>query len=182
MKCKCKIKKIEIDNHDNISLEIVLEKNKEALEELECKKDKELLIKLEQYREKRSLNANAYMWQLCAKIAEKIGGNLTKEDVYRQNIRDGNVFETILVKCEAVKSFINLWESRGIGWIAVIAGMNWGIGKYSTIFAYKGSSEYNSKEMSSLIDRVVLEAKELGIETMTSNEIEDMISLIDQSK
>ena len=37
---------------------------------------------------------------------------------------------------------------------------------------FKGSSEYDTKEMSLLIDGIVQEAKNLGIETMTPAEVE----------
>ena len=37
---------------------------------------------------------------------------------------------------------------------------------------YKGSSEYDTKEMSILIDGVVSECEALGISTMTPNELE----------
>ena len=38
----------------------------------------------------------------------------------------------------------------------------------------KGSSEYDTAEMSHFIDRIVEEAKELGIETATPDELERM--------
>ena len=37
---------------------------------------------------------------------------------------------------------------------------------------FKGSSEYDSREMAVLIDGIVSEAKELGIETLPNDEIE----------
>ena len=36
---------------------------------------------------------------------------------------------------------------------------------------YKGSSEFDTREMSIFIDGIVYEAEELGIQTMTPNEI-----------
>lgn len=55
--------------------------------------DKEYTIKLDKVRKKRSLNANGYMWELCEQIAGKLG--ITKEDVYRQAIKDVGVFQTV---------------------------------------------------------------------------------------
>ena len=39
---------------------------------------------------------------------------------------------------------------------------------------YKGSSEFDSREMAILIDGIVSEAKELGIQTETPNQIAEM--------
>ena len=39
-------------------------------------KDKELSLELKEFRKKRSLDANAYCWVLCTKIAEKIQSSL----------------------------------------------------------------------------------------------------------
>ena len=39
----------------------------------------------------------------------------------------------------------------------------------------RGSSTYNTREMSVLIDGVVTEAKELGIETLTPDQIKEMM-------
>lgn len=52
--------------------------------------DKPYIITIEKQKRKRSLNANAYMWELCHKIAEKVG--TTKETVYRKNIREVGSF------------------------------------------------------------------------------------------
>ena len=42
---------------------------------------------------------------------------------------------------------------------------------------YKGSSEFDTKEMSIFVDGIVSEAKELGIDTMTPNELLKLKSL-----
>ena len=47
-------------------------------------------------------------------------------------------------------------------------------GKFDSYLMIKGSSEYNTAEMSHFIDMVVQEAKELGIETLTPDELERM--------
>jgi len=41
--------------------------------------------------------------------------------------------------------------------------------------AYYGSSTYNSKQMSRLVDSVVYECKNLGIETMPLAELESLL-------
>ena len=41
---------------------------------------------IKEHKEKRSLDANAYCWILCKKIADKL--HITKEEVYRKNIKE----------------------------------------------------------------------------------------------
>ena len=129
---------------------------------------KQLSVEIKQYRQRRSLDANSYMWILCQKIAESIGQ--TPENVYREFIRRVGQFEFLPIKNEAVDRFIEAWSSKGIGWFAEKA---WDskIEGYTTVKAYYGSSVYDTKEMSILIDEIVTQCKEMGIETMTPAEI-----------
>ncbi len=140
---------------------------KELLQYLwELDQDKQYEIK--EYRQKRSLDANAYCWVLCKEIANKL--HITKEEVYRKNIRDRGKFEIIPIKKEAIDTFINAWTSKGIGWICEIFGKS-KLDGYKNIIAYYGTSVYDSKEMSIFIDGIVQEAKQLGIETLTLDEL-----------
>ena len=66
------------------------------------------------------------------------------------------------------------WEKMGLGWMAFDMGTTKG---FTTIHAYKGSSAYDTKEMSRLLDWLVEEAEGLGLETRTPDEIERMKSL-----
>lgn len=122
---------------------------------------------------KRSNNANAYMWVLCDKIAQVIRS--TKEEVYRRAIREVGVFhDYVSPKGEPCAALVEIWSKNGIGWFAEmfnskITDIN---GKQLVrVRLYHGSHTYNQKEMSRLIDWVVDEAKNLGIETMTDKEL-----------
>jgi hypothetical protein len=122
--------------------------------------------------DKRSLNANNYMWVLCDAIAKKI--NSTREDVYRQAIRECGVFTDMSVKDEALIEFQNHWNNKGIGWFTEVIGEG-ALRGYTDVRAYYGSSSYTSAEMSMLLDYIVEAAKENGIETMTDAEINSLI-------
>lgn len=128
---------------------------------------KPYIISIDRQKRKRSLNANAYMWQLCHKIAEKVGAS--KEAVYRKNIREVGSFETVELLNDGVARFIRSWQANGLGWIAEPLSERNG---YTTVIAYFGSSSYSTAEMSRLIDAVVAEAKALGVETMTPEELD----------
>lgn len=123
-------------------------------------------------RRKRSLTANAYMWQLCEKIAKKI--NVTKEDVYRKAIREVGAFTDGIFSRADVEKIQTNWSNNGIGWFAESHGM---FGDMVTVRLYQGSHIYDGDQMRRLVDYIVGEAKDLGIETMTPDEIERLKQL-----
>lgn len=138
-------------------------------------KESKLSIKAVRYREKRSLNANAYFHVLTGKIAEA----LTISKAHAKNVlicRYGQP-ETLpdgsfmIYKTNAPVEYMQ--ELETIHSIPVrISEEN---GKEVIFYKiYRGSHTYNTKEMSLLIDGTVSDAKELGIETLTPDEIERM--------
>jgi len=131
-------------------------------------KDKLLSVIIKQYRKKRSLDANAYCWIICQKIAEAIGS--TKEIVYKKNIREVGQFEIVPIRNDAVETWIERWGHKGLGWFAEVLDDS-KLDGYKKVISYYGSSCYDSREMSILIDSIVSEAKELGIETLTPTEL-----------
>ena len=136
--------------------------------------DKEKQYELKEHKKKRSLDANSYCWILCKKIADVL--RITKEEVYRKAISEVGKFEILPIKNEAVNTFISAWSSKGIGWICETFNKS-KLEGYTNVIAYYGSSIYDTKEMSILIDNIVQEAKQLNIETMTPDEIENLKSL-----
>ena len=135
-------------------------------------KDKPLDVEIKVHREKRSRNANNYMWALCEKIAEANG--CTKEEVYQLNLREVGVYDSLLIKEEAVERFQKSWKQRGIGWFVEVVDDSNREG-YKLVFTYYGSSTYNAGQMSRLIDAVVQDAKALGIPTETPEELHLMM-------
>ena len=132
--------------------------------------DKKVKVEIKLHREKRSLDANAYMWVLLDKLARKL--NTTKDELYIKAIVEKGVFTYIVVKpnmAERVKEEWRVCEVMG----EVPVGKN-GKDKGIQIRCYFGSSTYDTKEMSELIDYVVEECKEQGIETITPNELDEM--------
>lgn len=132
---------------------------------------KEYVVKIERKRQKRSLDANAYFWKLCKELATKLGRGYM--DIYREYIRDYGVFNIVPIAEKAVDRWVENWGKNGSGWICESIGKSKFDG-YENIKCYYGSSVYDTKEMSRLIDAIVADCKEQGIETMTPNEIERM--------
>jgi len=144
----------------------------DALKVLESWKDGVIhTITVKVKREKRSLNANAYFWVIADKIAESIGS--TKEAVYRKAIKDVGVFEIVPVREDALAQWIDNWESGGLGRVCDVLGDS-KLDGYVRAACYFGSSVYDKKQMARLIDWIVEEAKELGIQTMSAEEIEKL--------
>lgn len=145
---------------------------KELVDEMhECEK---LSIEIKQYRPKRSLDANAYFFVLADKVAEKL--NTTKVDVYRNCIKEiGGVSETVCVKNEAVERLCEGWSQNGIGWQTDTFPSK--INGCTNVILYYGSSTYDTAQMSRLIENIIQDCKDLGIETATPNEIANLLSL-----
>lgn len=128
-------------------------------------------IQIKQHREKRSLDANAYCWHLCEELAKVLG--LTKEQVYRQHIKEVGVFDFLAIPEKALKKFQKAWESRGIGWVIEVLD-DCKIDGCKKICCYYGSSTYDTKEMSRLIDNIVQDCKACEIETLHPAKLEVM--------
>ena len=123
-------------------------------------KDKDVNVEIKKYREKRSLDANAYCWVLIDKIAEKM--RIDKAEVYREAIRGiGGVSTTVCVQNEALESLRNHWSSHGIGWQTET--MKSKTPGCTNVTLFYGSSEYDTNQMSLLIDHIVQDAKALGM-------------------
>lgn len=139
---------------------------RELFEEL---KEADIDFDIKKHRKKRSLDANAYAWVLMDKIAKKL--SISKTDVYRESIRDiGGVSEIVCVQDEAVDKLRQGWERHGLGWQTDTMPSK--IEGCTNVVLYCGSSMYDTKQMSALIDKIVQDAKELGIETDTPEQIE----------
>lgn len=140
-------------------------------------KDKDLNFELKQWREKRSLTANAYAWVLIDKIAAK--RRMSKVEVYRNAIRDiGGVSNLVCIQNRAVEELKSTWSSFGLGWQADELDSN--IPGWTNVILYKGSSVYDREQMASLIDSLVQDAKALGIETRTPEEINSLLEEYDK--
>ncbi|MDD7511030.1 MAG: recombination protein NinB [Peptostreptococcaceae bacterium] len=171
-----KINEVRLDllyKQDNIVIALPKGQHQEALkivEEAKIKPDKDYSISIKPIRKRRSLDANAYFWILCKKLSEKL--NQKETDVYKNLVREVGAYTLMLVQSVAVERLKMDWESRGIGWICIDMGKSKTDENCSVIRCYYGSSSYKTDEMSRLIDAVIDDCKEQGIETLPPDEIE----------
>lgn len=135
----------------------------DALREIEL-----LTIDVKPFRKKRSLNANAYAWKLITDIADVL--RMSKDDVYLQMLKRYGQSELISVLAHIpIGDFVKYFEEAGE------STLNGKLFKHYRV--YKGSSDFDTREMAVLIDGIVEEAKELNIPTETPAEIERIKSL-----
>ncbi|MCD8087259.1 MAG: hypothetical protein LUE22_01550 [Oscillospiraceae bacterium] len=116
-------------------------------------------------RKKRSLDANAYCWSLCQQIGAELG--ISKDEVYRSALSDGNAFTQIFMMDDALADFEQKWCSNGLGWFVKLSSRSNG---GTWVHAYYGSHVFDTREMSALIDRLIEDARALGIDTLTERE------------
>ena len=166
----------------NISL--ITEQEPAGIEDL---MNKDLAVRLTEYHRPRSLNANAYFYTLVNKIALK--ANISDIEVHDKLLSENLCY---FYENGAIDWIIQDWtpnnyrlvrrgedyyyDSLQVVKLTKADGTAFkanGKDKVSKIFWHvKGSHQMDTKEMARLIDATVEEAKGLGIETMTPNELE----------
>lgn len=127
-----------------------------------------LSIKIDKHREKRSLNANNYAWKLLTEIGNVL--KASKEDVYFDMLKEYGQSELISVKAHIpIGEYVKYCEEAGE------STLNGKLFKHYRV--YKGSSEFDKREMAIFIDGIVEEAKALNIDVRTPDEIAKLKSL-----
>lgn len=138
----------------------------------ELKAAEKLSIKIGKYKQKRSLDANAYCWVLISRLAEKL--NIPKTDIYRAAIKEiGGNSDTVCIQDKAVDSLRDGWQRNGIGWLTETIPSK--IEGCTNVILYYGSSTYDKGQMSRLINNIVEECKIQGIETKSAEEVDSLL-------
>ena len=131
---------------------------------LEQAKDKQ--FELKEYKEKRSLNANNYYWQLVTELGNVL--KMDKEDLHFLLLQKYGQSEMISVVADVdMKNYLKYYAEAGE------SNLNGKTFKHYKV--YKGSSEMDKKEMSILINGLVEECHIQGIETKTPAEINSLL-------
>lgn len=149
--------------------------NIEPTDELDkLKADTKYTVTVKQYRKKRSLSANDYYWVLAEKISAATSMPLPMTHNYMLDRygtmmqMDGKPVYVLMLDNEDY-----LLDSK-VHLAATSATEDKKGVTYRWFRLMKGSHEYDTKEMSRLIDGIVESAKQLGIETLTPDELADM--------
>jgi hypothetical protein len=125
--------------------------------------DKDKFFEVKEHKQKRSLTANAYAWCLIGKIADAM--RLPKEEIYLTMLKRYGQSEVVSVLSSIdVTGYFKYYEA--------VAETSLHGKKFTHYRVFKGSSEFDSREMAVLIDGIISEAEELGIETLPPCEVE----------
>lgn len=125
---------------------------------------------------KRTNNANAYLWYLLGELQAKM--RVPKIELYRKYVRECGIYQVLPVRNDAVDRFVEeVWAKNGIGWVCDTTASK--IDGYTNVIAYYGTSVYSKEEMAILLDQVVQDCIELQIPTKPKEEID---ALLDKMK
>lgn len=140
---------------------------------------RDLDIKVTRHREKRTLTQNAYYWTLLAQLAGKLGisnahlHNLLLRDVAPPFVIDGKIAMQPIPDTEkAEKEILEAQTFHLKPTSGVIEGKDGNI--YRWYIVLRGSSTFNTQEMTILLNDLVEACKDNGIETATPDELERM--------
>ena len=141
----------------------------------ELKKLEKLSVIIKPFRKKRSLSANAYFHVLITKIAEKVGTSKAEA----KNLMIGRYGQPELIKGDIAVLKTNvptdiMYKKEDVHTVAI--GRRLEKGKEVVFYRLmRGSHTYDSREMSELIKGTIQEAEDLGIETLTPRELEQIL-------
>lgn len=152
---------------NNIARNFITGKNQITLDieegnvtEIQALNDVILSVEIKRYRNSRSLNANALLWSCLQKIAEALGGD--KWEWYLRALRKYGQFTMIEMDKDAVAKFKEMYRE------CEVVGERNGM---CDVLCYYGSSTYDTKEFSVLLDGVIDDMRQAGIETPTDQDL-----------
>ena len=130
------------------------------------KQDKNKLYEVKEVKKKRSLNANNYFWEMTTQLANVL--RKSKEELYFELLQRYGQSEMVSVIANVdVKPYFKYFTEAGQ------SVLNGKLFKHYKV--YKGSSEMDTREMAILIDGLVSECEEQGIETKSKTEIDSLL-------
>lgn len=135
---------------------------------------REYVLTVKQYRQKRSNDANAYFWVLAGKLSAVLG--ISPDEIYRSYVPDvGDNFTIVRVRSDRLKEWNRVWCDGHYGRLCRDLGES-DLEGYHDVISFISSSDYDTKQMSRLIELAVQDCKEVGIETMTPDEQAKMLA------
>lgn len=157
-------------------LNVTFQIDTEPVEELNVLGQMEQIdIKADKHRKRRSLDANGTLWLCLGKMAEKL--RTDKWELYLRMLKQYGQYTYICVKPNMVDAVKATWrESEVVGDIDIN-------GRQAVqMLCYFGSSTYDSKQFSVLLDGVIYEMKELGLTPPTPKELRRVIEQWEKQK
>lgn len=119
-------------------------------------------LEIKKLSKKRSLEQNKYFWALVGEIAKREDGDLREVDKLYDNLLKiaGTKYEVAYMKKEAIESFkkFDVIKHYYIKEEKVVNNT-----LYATVYIFYGSSKFDTKQMSDLIDTTLKYAELVGV-------------------
>ncbi len=129
--------------------------------DLEIETNKEYVLELKEYKSKRTLQQNKYMWSLIHLIANHESMQMNEVEIYTSALEEANAKYIYLLGVSEAEN-----ELRKNFRAVKVVRPTYENGKEFIIYkCFVGSSKLNTKEMKKLLDIIIAWAEELGIET-----------------
>lgn len=128
--------------------------------------DKDKVFEIKEYRKKRTLNQNNYYWELLGELSLAL--RLPPEELHKRMLKDYSQKYQIMIPYEI--------ELRGIEYYDKKSVIEKNGKKFQTYNIYVPSHELKTKEFAILLDGLINECKQVGIETLTPNQIREMMA------
>ena len=124
--------------------------------------DRDKQFEIKEHRAKRSLDANSYLWVLIGRIADVLRAN--KDEIYLEMLKRYGQRQMVSVRSDVdVRGYFKYFEE--------VATSTLNGKEFTHYYVFRGSSDYDTREMSVLIDGVISECKDLDIETLPPTEV-----------
>ena len=139
-------------------------------------KPKPYELTVKELKKKRSNEANAKLWALLSDLSVVL--HIPPEEIYQGYIPDvGGNYKIIPVKPQEIPEWEKDWCKGHIGRMIDDMGpcMSKDLEGYHNLKLYRGSSEYDSATFSRLMDLVLQDCRQLGIETLSERELSLML-------
>lgn len=156
-----RIEPLRYDDRGNTIVTFVTKERKNAESMVERLIDKPVEAKFTKVSKKRSLDQNSYMWSLLGALAEEL--QTDKDSVYEEMLRRYGQYITIKVSAEQTETLIK-------NYTADIIDPQWDQ-EWCYANIYIGSSQYDTTQMKVLLDGVISECEDLGIEVLSPEEL-----------
>lgn len=147
------------------------------------KKNKRYALTIKEHKKKRSDDANAKLWAILGEMSTVL--HIPPEEIYQGYIPDvGGNYWIVPVKAEAVGKVSEDWCRGHIGRLADDMGpcMSKDLQGFRNLKLYRGSSEYDSTTFSRLLELVMQDCRQIGIEVLSEREKSLLLESIDEKR
>lgn len=141
---------------------------------------KEYDVEIKPHKKKRSLDANAMYWSVAALLAQKL--NIPVDEVYRHHIHDMSIYQQFCIEEKAVDAMARQWCSGHYGRMLEVKAPSRDHDGYVWVHAYYGSSDFDTAEMSRLIDNLLQDCKDQGVEVPPPQRIQSLLDEWDEAR